>query len=372
MTGKSGYSRRDFFKGASVLAGAAALGGVGTSTAGAAVAAKAAIPRRKLGKTDLELPAVSIGTGADNSDLNVIKYAISQGMNFVHTSTGYKKGVAIKNVGEAIKGQRDKLTLALKITWAPDDDAALDAAFETLGVDNVDIAFFNIHKASQVSDPKFRKGAERWIKMGKFRYIGLTSHKETAACLSAALDQGFYNALMPAYNISMEEEFLPIFERAEKEGVGVVLMKSGRGLNGDAYYDAVPQYLATTGITTINKGYGSFRDVQKQIEAAGQPADAEIGKRVREAAAVAMTGHCQMCGICDQVCPRGLPVADVVRCSDYYMEHALYVGTAFQTYEELKDRPQTAICGDCDLCERACPNGVPVMHHIRRAETTLA
>jgi len=286
MTKQNGYSRRDFFKGASVLAGAAALGGMGAPTVGAAAETAADIPRRKLGKTDLMVSAVSLGSGGDNSDINVIKYAISQGVNFIHTSTGYKKGVAIQNVAEAIKGQRDKLVLGLKITWAPDNDTALDTALETLGVDSVDIAFFNIHKASQVSDPKYRLGAERWIKAGKFRYVGLTSHKETAECLKAALDQGFYNALMPSYNISMEEEFLPIFERAGKAGVGVVLMKSGRGLNGDAYYDAVPQYLATPGITTICKGYGSFRDVQKVIEASRQPADAEVGKRVREAAAV--------------------------------------------------------------------------------------
>jgi predicted aldo/keto reductase-like oxidoreductase len=370
MSEKQAYSRRDFFKGASVLAGAAALGSV-TVPAAQAADTPPQVPRRKLGKTDLELPVVSIGTGG-GPDANVIKYAISQGVNFIHTSTGYKGGNAIRNVAQAIKGQRDKVILGLKITWSPDDDRSMDTALATLGVDSADIIFFNIHKASKVSDPKYRRGAERWKKMGKCRYIGLTSHSETAACLTAALDQGFYNALMPSYNISMEREFLPVFRRAEKQGVGVVLMKSGKGLNGDAYYGAVPQYLTTPGITTINKGYGSFQTIQKQIEAASQPPDSKIGKHVREAAAIAMTGHCQMCGTCNQACPHGLPVADVVRCSDYYMEQPLYVGTAFQTYAELGSRPQTTVCGSCDLCERACPNGVPVVHHIRRAEATLA
>ncbi len=363
-------SRRDFFKGAGVLAGAALLAGAAAQTAEAAPETSD-IKVRKLGKTDLMIPSISIGTGP-GQDVNVMKYAIRQGMNFIHTSVGYKKGVAIDHVAEAIKGQREKVIIGLKITWKPDDDAALDAALERLGVESADIAFFNIHKAAQVRDSKYRQAAERWKKAGKFRYIGLTSHKETAACLEAGMDEGFYDALMPSYNMSMEEEFLPVFERAEKEGLGIVLMKTKKGFSGDSYFDAVPHYLATAGVTTINKGVNSFQEIKAMAEASQREADPASGRRIREAVKVSMAGHCTMCGICEQECPLGLPVADVVRCSDYYMEQSEYVATAFETYSGLKQRPQASACGDCRLCERACRNGVPVVHHIRRAENALA
>lgn len=369
MNDSGKLSRSDFFKSAGVLAGATVLAGSNAQAAEEDTPA-AGVPMRKLGKTDLLLPAVSLGTGPAQ-DVNVIKSAIAQGMNFLHTSTQYKGGSAIKNVAEAIKGQRDKVILGLKITWEPDDDRAMDDALKTLGVDSVEVAFFNIHNANDVKQDKFQAGARRWKEAGKFKYIGLTSHGDVDNCMTAALDQGFYDALMPAYSIIDEQKFLPIFERAEKEGVGIVLMKSGRGVQG-AYEDAVPHYLATAGITTINKGANSFADIRKLIEASKAKPDQQAGIRLRNAAKVAMSGHCLMCGSCTSSCPKGLQVSDVVRCSDYYMENAEYVQMAFDTYRGLSRTPSLSVCGDCSICERACPNGVPVAHHLRRAEAALA
>lgn len=370
MNDSNTCSRSDFFKGAGVLAGAAVVAGSATAQAAEEKSSAPGVPLRKMGKTDLMLPVVSLGSGA-GQDVNVIKSAIAQGMTFIHTSTTYKGGSAIRSVAEAIKGQREKVMLGLKITWKPDDDRAMDEALEILGVDSVEIAFFNIHKAKEVSDPKYKKGAERWKKMGKFKYIGLTSHKDIDNCLTAALDEGFYDVLMPSYAISDEERFLPIFERASKEGVGVVLMKTGRGVQG-AYEDAVPHYLSTVGITTINKGVNSFADIKKMVDASKAEPDKQAGIRLRNSAKIAMSGHCLMCGACTDSCPKGLQVSDVVRCSDYYMENSEYVHMAFETYRGLRRTPSLAVCGDCSLCERACPNGVPVAHHIRRAESALA
>lgn len=369
MSNSTKCSRSDFFKSAGLAAGAAMVAGSGAQAA-EGTSQGSGPELRQLGETDLKIPVVSLGTGP-GQDVNVIKSAIAQGMNFIHTSTQYKKGVAIKHVAEAIKGQREKVLLGLKITWKPDDDKAMDEALEKLGVNHADICFFNIHKASEVSDPKYKRGAERWMKAGKFRYIGLTSHGETAACLKAALDEGFYNALMPSYSMVDEEEFLPLFERASKEGLGIVLMKTARGVNG-AYEDSVPHYLATTGVTTINKGVGSFLDIRKMVEASAKTADAQTGIRLRRSAQLAMNGHCLMCGACTQNCPQGFQVADVVRCSDYYLENAQYTDMAFETYRGLGGTPSLAACGDCNLCEHVCRNGVPVVHHIRRAETVLA
>lgn len=362
-------SRSDFFKGAGVLAGAAVMAG-GRTEAAETQKKPAGPPLRRMGKTDLMLPAVSLGTGG-GPEINVIKFAVAQGMNFIHTSTTYAGGKAIDSVAEAIKGQRDKVILGLKITWSPDDEQAMDAALAKLGTDHADICFFHIHKAGEVKDPKYRAAAERLKKAGKFKYIGLTSHGDTAACMTAALDEGFYDVLMPSYAMSMEAEFMPIFERAAKEQVGVILMKTKRGLSG-AYEESVPHYLATPGITTINKGVSSFPEIKKLVEASQQSADTQAGLRLRERAGLAMSGHCVMCGACTRSCPLGLDVADVVRCSDYYLESQTYIDMAHETYRALARTPSPAVCGSCSRCESACSNGVPIAHHIRRAQSVLA
>ena len=113
-------------------------------------------------------------------------------------------------------------------------------------------------------------------------------------------------------------------------------------------------------------------EIKKLVEASQQKADRQAGVRLRERVRLTMKGHCTMCGACTQNCPQGLEVADVVRCSDYYLENAEYVETAFETYRALSRAPSRSKCGNCDLCERACRNGVPVVHHIHRAETALA
>ncbi len=287
-------------------------------------------------------------------------------------TAGYAGGKAINNLGEAIRGHREDYIIGLKITWGPDDDRAMDAALNSLGIEQADICFFNIHKAADVRQDRYRKGAERWKAAGKFRYIGLTSHSDTLACMQAGLKEGFYDVLMPAYSLGMEDAFEDVFQQAQDRGTGVVLMKTGRGLGHDAYADAIPTYLNMPGVTTINKGMNSFDAVTRMLESARRRTSDEASTRLRSAARVAMSGHCIMCGACTNACPHSMPVADVVRCSDYYMEQPEYLAFAGEVYTSLPRRPADSLCGSCSSCETACPNGVPIRHHIRRADAMLA
>ena len=322
---------------------------------------------RKLGKTNLNLSVVSIGTGAGQSS-QVLKYAIKNGINFIHTSTGYAGGKAIKNVAKAIKGQRDKVIIGLKITWAPDDDKKMDEALKTLGVDSVDIAFFNIHKASEVKKDKYKKAAERWKKAGKFKYVGLTTHGQMKECMEEALKQGFYDAFMPAYNLTMQKDCAKVLAEAEKQGVGLVLMKTKREMNGKTYWQSVPKYLSIPAVTTINKTLKTFADINKMIAASEKKLTQNEEKEIEKIAAMGMTGHCTMCGTCSKNCPQGVPVADMMRCADYYMADNEYYEIARETYAQL----DITKCTDCGKCEQVCPNNVPVKHHKNKLKTLFA
>ena len=321
----------------------------------------------KLGNTDLLLSAVSIGTASGPPD-QVIKYAIKSGINFIHTCVNYAGGKAIEKVAEAIKGQRNKVILGLKITWSPDDDKSMDKALKILGVDSVDIAFFNIHKADEVKKDKYRKGAERWIKAGKFKYIGLTTHSEMNECMANALKQGFYNALMPSYNLTMEKECGKVFADAKKQGVGIVLMKTKREMNEKTYLQAIPKYLSDPAVTTINKTLMSFADVNQIIAASEKKLSSEKEKEIKKVALMGLTGHCSMCGACSQKCPRGVQVADMMRCADYYMADNEYYEVARETYAQI----DSSKCVDCGKCEQACPNQVPVKQYKNKLKKLFA
>jgi len=322
---------------------------------------------RQLGKTDLKLSVVSVGTGGGQSP-QVLKYAMKNGINFIHTSTGYAGGKAIKNVAKAIKGQQDKVIIGLKITWAPDDDKKMDAALKTLGVDSVDIAFFNIHKADEVKKDKYKKGAERWKKMGKFKYIGLTTHGEMKECMEEALKQGFYDAFMPSYNLTMQKDCANVLAEAEKQGVGLVLMKTKREMNPKTYLKSIPKYLSTPGVTTINKTLKTFADVDDMIAASERKLTEIEGKEIEKIAAMGMTGHCTMCGTCSRNCPQGVPIADMMRCADYYMADNEYYEVARETYAQI----DTTKCVDCGKCDQICPNNVPIKNNKNKLKTLFA
>lgn len=336
-----------------------------------APAAPPAVPRRVLGKSGLNVPVISVGTGG-GQPVNVLKYCISKGVNFIHTSTGYAGGRAILNVANAIKDQRDKIILALKITWRPDDLKAFDEALKKLGVDYVELALFNIHNRREVKEPQYAKAAEKLKKSGKIKSIGLTTHGDMAGCMEEALQQGFYDVLMPSYNLAMKEACASVFERAAKDNVGIMLMKTENSLGALTYQKAISLYLELPAVATINKTISSFQHCEMLLSAVHTPVTAADRRELERLARIAMTGHCTMCGVCTAACPRGVAAADLVRCSDYYLNRAEYVTAAEDTLAALPAAAGPQACTQCGACERVCPQRVPVCHHIQRLATALA
>jgi len=372
----SSVSRREFLTSGGLLALAAVVpAGAAAALSNRATKASApatpALAQRALGSTGLPVSVVSLGTGPGQAPA-VIRYAVSKGVNFIHTSTDYAGGKAIKNLASAIKDMPEKPILALKITWAPDDDRAMDNALKTLGVKSVDLALFNLHNAKDVKEAKYQKGAERWIKAGKFKHIGLTAHGDVLNCCVEALKQKFYEVLMPSYNISQEKEFAEAFAQAKAQNVGVMLMKSRGQLGQEAYLKSVPLYLADPAIKTINKGMTSLAEIDNMLRAAAEKPTAATRAEVAQLAGAAMTGHCTMCGACTQACPHGVAVNDLVRCSDYYMARPDDLVSARDTLAGLAAGQLPHACTQCGACERACPRGVPIAHHIRRTATLVA
>jgi predicted aldo/keto reductase-like oxidoreductase len=78
-----------------------------------------------------------------------------------------------------------------------------------------------------------------------------------------------------------------------------------------------------------------------------------------------------MCGSCDGVCAKGLPVADMLRYLTYadgYGQFAL----GREHFQLLSTELKEVRCGDCEKCSIQCPNGVQVTGRLQRAQEMFA
>ena len=80
---------------------------------------------------------------------------------------------------------------------------------------------------------------------------------------------------------------------------------------------------------------------------------------------------CRMCGECDGKCPKGLPVADMVRFvmyADGYGQFPL----GRENFLRMSTEQQNVRCGDCTDCTVECPHGVHVQARLSRAQELFA
>ena len=80
---------------------------------------------------------------------------------------------------------------------------------------------------------------------------------------------------------------------------------------------------------------------------------------------------CRMCGQCEGQCPKGLPVADMVRFvmyADGYGQFPL----GREHFLRMSAEQQAVRCGDCATCAVQCPHGVKVAERMMRAQELFA
>src|SRR5688572_12907905 len=150
---EGGLSRREFLDGRKVVAGAALVGllpipGLAQSPPADPPAAKAPpgpLPRRKLGRTGVEVSVLGLGTatmGEGPQDVeecaSVFAEAIDRGISYVDTARIY--GDAETALGRVLKTRRDKIFLATKSMTDTREEAqkSFEQSLRELGVDHVD------------------------------------------------------------------------------------------------------------------------------------------------------------------------------------------------------------------------------------------
>ena len=81
--------------------------------------------------------------------------------------------------------------------------------------------------------------------------------------------------------------------------------------------------------------------------------------------------YCRMCYECKEQCPKGVPVADILRFLAYHDFCGNY-HQALMSFRDLTKEIREVRCSDCSSCSIKCPNGVHVQKRLVRAQELLA
>jgi predicted aldo/keto reductase-like oxidoreductase len=368
----NGFNRRIFLK-TSVLGATGALianQAVGHESANYISQAdnKKKFVTRKLGKTGLELPVISFGVmRADNP--NLIKAAMSAGIKHFDTAHGYQNGNNEKMLGEILQNYpRNSFTIATKVKPAEKEKflADLDISLERLKMDYVEILYIHaLSSRDQVLNESYIDALQTAKKLGKTKFIGLSTHSNEPEVIEAAIESKAYDVILTAYNFKQDHKDLLTkrIKEASKAGIGIVGMKSMAGgkLGKDSekmhFQAALKWALKNPHVHTLIPGITNFNELDENMAIMN---DLSLTKEENEFLSYAsnMQGiYCNGCQECTRACKKGLPIPDMMRA---YMYAYGYGETIKAKHELVSLGINNNPCTDCDECTVKCIKGFNV------------
>jgi aryl-alcohol dehydrogenase-like predicted oxidoreductase len=213
---------------------------------GVANAAFSEIPRRKLGRTGVEVSCIGLGgahvgiQATEAESIRLIRSAVDGGITFLDNCWDYNDGQSELRMGKALEdGYRERVFLMTKVDGRNAKTAArqIDESLRRLKTDHLDL--LQLHEIIRMDDPAraFAAGGaiEAMVaaqKAGKARFLGFTGHKSPdihLKMLETAKKHGFrFDTVQMPLNVmdahydSFEKKVLPVLV---KEQIGVLGMK---------------------------------------------------------------------------------------------------------------------------------------------------
>jgi len=394
----SRLSRRGFFR-TSASAAAAAATAFGTPAPAAGQAGEASLPRvrryKTLGRTGWKVGDVSAGSG--QRDPSVLNYAFECGVTLIDTGAQYAGHEEL--LGKVLPKWRDKVFVLDKwdpplITPTVTKGAlleALDVSLQKLNTTYIDCMMLHsighprYGGLERIQNPAIYEAWDEAKRLGKIKWTGASSHGvRMLEEMGWAVDNDRFDVILVGANF-LTHGVEPLLKKARAKGVGTIAMKTMTTYKADLNipalqneqtnarqaclkwvlasdlfdtlvvsmqnFDRVAEYLAVSGTTTL-----TARDEGYLRLVAG-----EVGPR-----------YCRPgCSACHDVCPAGVPVADILRYKMYFEDYGDQK-FAMQRYGLVPASTRPHRCEGCAApCERACPYGLRVRDRLHEADRQL-
>jgi uncharacterized protein len=289
-----GVTRREFVK-------SGVAGGLAVGPLAAADGPKTAIPTRVLGKTGMRVSILAMGGGNrflqyrdEDKALEALRKALDLGITYIDTSDSYGNHLSEERIGKGIKGRREGIFLATKVTERKGAETAriVEKSLKSLSVDRIDLV--HIHSLSTAEDLALiesRGGVlEQLMKLRDqkmVRFIGITSHSDPVV-LKTALERHPFDCTQMALNgallgmtngpgggltpnalsnPSFQAVALPV---ANRKNIGVIAMKifAQDALTGQATAEKLLYYCLSLPVAAAVVGMPKLEHIEENVRLA--------------------------------------------------------------------------------------------------------
>jgi len=358
------------------------------------------VPRRKLGKTGIEVASLGLG-GSFLENQILLEKSLQWGVNYWDTAESYSGGNSELGIGKFFEKHPEKRKEVFLVTKSdrPELDRmqkALERSLKRMNTDYIDLYFIHwLDDPAGLTD-EVKAWAEKTKKAKKFNLFGFSTHKNMPKCLAAAAKLGWIDAIMTKYDFRLmqNQTMQAAVQACHKAGIGLVAMKTQGGgpIKPDSEQDqklaghflkqgytkhqaklkAVWQdnrfasiCSAMTNLSILFSNVAAALDKTKLTQA-----DVEV---LNEYARATCSGYCAGCAdICRAAVPDAPYVSDVMRYLMYYNSY----GDKLRARELFGKIPMDArvklASADYGAIEARCPQGLPIGELMAEAMSKLA
>ncbi|WP_331681660.1 aldo/keto reductase, partial [Romboutsia sp.] len=372
---------------------------------------------RKLGKTNEEVSILGFGCMRfpqkdgkidETKSLEMVRYAIDNGVNYIDTAYPYHNGESETFVGKALKdGYREKVKLATKLpSWLintrQDMDKYINEQLEKLQTNVID--FYLIHNLNRNDYKRLKDNGlfdfiEKIKEKKLVKYVGFSFH-DTLDLFKDIVDDYDWDFTQIQYNY-IDEDYQAGREGllyAANKGLGVIIMEPLRGgslVNNLSQgineiidnspvkktavewafkflYNKEEISLVLSGMSTLEQVVDNLKiaDTQGQVNSMTIYEQETINK-LREEFKSKIKVNCTGCKYCIP-CPAkvNIPV-----CFDLLNNSSMFdsVEKIKKTYENylVKANQDASKCIECGACEKKCPQHINIIDKLKKIKETF-
>jgi predicted aldo/keto reductase-like oxidoreductase len=374
----------------------------------------ATVQQRTLGRTGIEVGEIGLGTEylhgqSPETVAAVVREAVDAGVTYFDILWPYRD--YLDNLGAALRGIRDRVTLAVHIGCAETDgqyrrsrdiaecSAVFDDMLSRLGADHADVVIVqwvdDADDYGSVTGPGgMLEVADRLRDAGRARFVGLSSHAVPTAL--EAVKSGRFDVLMfpinPAMDslggglesVSLSQASAPrgepaiaaerrhLHETCAVENIGLVAMKpfaGGRFFEEDAGPEAglgpvqlLSYALSQPGVSVAVPGAKNPTEMRAVLDYLSATEESRDFSSALAGYTWIAEGTCVYCNHC-LPCPSGIDIGRTLR-----LAASAERGISAELRAEYDALPARASdCIECGDCAERCPFGVDVVERIRHA-----